>query len=51
MELKAGVKTSEFYLTVITMAAGIAEMITMPSWAYAVLPGLYAIARGWAKKQ
>ncbi|QGH72997.1 MAG: hypothetical protein [Microviridae sp. ctzVR26] len=50
IELKSGVKTSEFWLTVIGMAAGVLDLVALPGWTTLMLPAVYTIARSWAKR-
>ncbi len=50
-ELKSGVKTSEFWLSLLTLAAGVTDLIALPVWVYPVIPIFYTLARSWAKKQ
>jgi len=49
IELKAGVKTSEFWLTAIGLVATVTDLVAVPGWAAALLPAVYTLARAWAK--
>lgn len=50
IELKSGIKTSEFWLTAIALVAGVTDLIALPGWATAILPVAYTFARAWAKR-
>lgn len=49
--VKPGIKTTEFWVTVGTIGAGVAGILpfTLPGWAVAAIAAAYAIARGLAK--
>ena len=49
MTVKAGYKTTEMWLAVVTTLLGVLNVIPLPPWAYPVIYGSYAIARGLAK--
>jgi hypothetical protein len=49
MEIKAGWKTTEFWVTVATVLGGLFSVVPLPGWGYIALPGLYGIARSLAK--
>lgn len=48
--MKSGYKTTEFWGAVVTVVLGLIGAIPLPEWAYPVIYGAYAIARGLAKQ-
>lgn len=46
---RPGIRTTEFWLAVFTAFFGLIGVIPLPAWAYPVIYGCYAIARGLAK--
>lgn len=50
IELKSGVKTSEFWLTVLALVAGVTDLISLPGWMAAALPAVYTLSRAWIKR-
>ena len=49
MTVKAGYKTTEMWLAIAIALLGVLNVIPLPPWAYPVIYGSYAIARGLAK--
>jgi len=48
--MKAGYKTTEFWLTVGLFVADFIQAVPAPGWAKALAVGLYAISRGYQKR-
>lgn len=47
--MKSGLKTTEFWLTVVSQILGLVGILPLPTWAYPVITGIYTISRGLAK--
>jgi len=47
--MKAGIKTTEFWLVLGTFIMGLSKVITLPPWAYPIIVAAYELSRSIAK--